>query len=83
MWERGRVVIHTNASTLDRQTVYLYHDSKQDIYNGIDPTGKCQIQIGTSLISSTRELNPIARKSMSRLVIQPHFRKVGQTHEKC
>ena len=31
--------------------------------------------------SSTKEMNPITRKSMSILVMQPSFRTVGQTHQ--
>ena len=33
-------------------------------------------------MSSTKEMNPITRKSMSKLVLQPSFRAVGQTHAK-
>ena len=31
-------------------------------------------------VLSISTLNPITRKSMSKLVIQPSFRAVGQTH---
>ena len=33
-----------------------------------------------NMISSTKEMNPITRKSMPKLVRQPSFRAVGQTH---
>ena len=36
--------------------------------------------ISINLISSTKEMNPITRKTMSKLVTQPSFRAVGQTH---
>ena len=38
--------------------------------------------ISINWISSTKEMNPITRKSMSKLVMQPSFRAVGQTHVK-
>ena len=36
--------------------------------------------ISINLISSTKEVKPITRKSMSKLVTQPSFTAVGQTH---
>ena len=39
-----------------------------------------QLLISINYISSTKEMNPIMRKSMSKLVMQPSFRAVGQTH---
>ena len=36
--------------------------------------------ISINLISSTKEMNPITRKTMSKLVTQLSFRAVGQTH---
>ena len=38
--------------------------------------------ISINWISLTKEMNPITRKSMSKLVMQPSFRAVGQTHTK-
>ena len=38
--------------------------------------------ISINWISSAKEINPIMRKSMSKLVIQPSFRALGQTHAK-
>ena len=42
--------------------------------------GNCLIS--GHLISSTKEMSPITRKSMRELVTQPSFRAVGQTHAK-
>ena len=40
--------------------------------------GKWRLFIEISLISTATEMNAITRKSMSKLVIQPNFRAVGQ-----
>ena len=37
---------------------------------------------GRNWISSTKEMNPMMRKSMPTLIMQPSFRAVGQTHAK-
>ena len=39
-----------------------------------------RLLISISWISSTKGMNHIRRKSMSKLVMQPSFRAVGQTH---
>ena len=39
---------------------------------------KWRVVSSASLISSTKEMNPITRKSVSNLVIQPSLRVVGQ-----
>ena len=39
---------------------------------------KWRVVSSASLISPTKEMNPITRKSVSNLVIQPSFRAVGQ-----
>ena len=39
-----------------------------------------RLLISINSISSIKEMNPITRKSMSTLVMQPSFRAVGQTH---
>ena len=38
--------------------------------------------ISINLISSIKDMNPITRKSMSKLIMQPSLRAVGQTHAK-
>ena len=43
-------------------------------------TRKWRLLISINWISLNKEMNPIARKSMSKLVTQPSFRAVGQTH---
>ena len=43
------------------------------------PFAKCRLLISIK-ISSTKDMNPITRKSMSKLVTQSSFRAVGQTH---
>ena len=39
---------------------------------------KWWLLISINQISSTKEMNPIMRKCMSKLVIQPSFKAVGQ-----
>ena len=46
----------------------------------IDLMQKWRLLISINSISSTEEMNPITRKSMLKLVMQPSFRAVGQTH---
>ena len=42
-----------------------------------------RLLISINWISSTKEMKPITRKSTSKLVMQPSFRAVGQTHAEC
>ena len=39
-----------------------------------------RLLLSINWISSIKEINPITRKSMAKLVTQPSFRVVGQTH---
>ena len=48
------------------------------VVHNIDLFKICWLLISTNRISLTKEMNPITRKSMSKLVIQPSFRAVGQ-----
>ena len=51
----------------------------RDIYCRINLMQIWRLLISINWISSTKEMNPITRKSMSKLVMQPSFRAVGQT----
>ena len=53
------------------------------VYLLIDLMQIWRLLISINWISSTKEMNPITRKSTSKLVMQPSFRAVGQTHAEC
>ena len=45
-----------------------------------DPMQTWRLLISMNWISSAKEMNPITRKGMSKLVMQPSLRAVGHTH---
>ena len=52
------------------------------VYVAIDLMQIWRLLISINCISSTKEMNPITRKSVFKLVKRPSFRAVGQTHAK-
>ena len=55
-------------------------NTKQWLHFLIDLMQIWRLLISINGISSIKEMNPITRKSVSKLVTQPSFRAVGQTH---
>ena len=53
------------------------HDIRMELFGAESVKSK-----RTRFYFTTKEMNPIMRKSVSKLVMQPRFRAVGQTHVK-